>query len=143
MTDADLLRRVRDRAALAELYDRHAPCLFSVARRILGEDAAATAAVEDLFLSLWDGSAVYDAHYGSPQSWLVRLIRENALTGQAQKVATPVDADETPTPRRLVEQAFYGGRGVDELARAHSLTNEQVRAMLCRGMSELRNQFAR
>jgi RNA polymerase sigma-70 factor (ECF subfamily) len=138
MTDADLLRRVRDRAALAELYDRHAPCLFATARRITGEDAAATAAVEDLFLSLWDGSARYDAHFGSPQAWLVSLIRENALTRQAQTSAAPVDANEAPTPRRLVEQAFFGGRGVEELARAHSLTNEDVRAMLCRGMSELR-----
>jgi DNA-directed RNA polymerase specialized sigma24 family protein len=143
MTDADLLRRVRDRAALAELYDRHAPALFSVARRIAGEDAAATAAVEELFLSLWDGSARYDAHYGSPQAWLIRLVRENALTRQAQNPSAPVDANEAPTPRRLVEQAFYSGRGVEELARAHSLTNEEVRAMLCRGMSELRNQFAR
>lgn len=143
MNDADLLRRVRDRAALAELYDRHAPCLFSVALRILGNDAAATAAVEDLFLSIWDGSARYDPYYGTPEAWLIRLVRGNALTRQAQNAATPVDAKEAPSPRWLVEQAFYGGKGVEELARAHSLTNEEVRAMLCRGMSELRNQFAR
>ena len=143
MTDDDLLRRVRDRAALAELYDRHAPTLFSTAHRILGDSAAATEVVEELFLSLWDGSARYDAHYGSPQAWLIRVVRENALTRQGQNPSAAVDANEALTPQRLVEEAFYGGRGVEELARAHSLTNEQVRAMLCRGMSELRNQFAR
>ncbi|HKO57808.1 MAG TPA: sigma factor [Thermoanaerobaculia bacterium] len=145
MTDADLLRRVsaRDRAALAELYDRHSLPLFAVALRIAGSHGDASAAIEDLFLALWDGSASYDPHYGSPKSWLVRLVRENALTRQAQNASASVDATEALTPRLLVEQAFYGGRGVEELARAHSLTNEQVRAMLCRGMSELREQFAR
>jgi DNA-directed RNA polymerase specialized sigma24 family protein len=145
MTDADLIRRVsaRDRAALAELYDRHSLSLFAVALRIAGNHGDASAAIEDLFLSLWDGAAQYDPYYGSPKSWLVRLVRENALTRQAQKAAAPVDANEAPTPRALVEQAFYGGRGVEELARAHSLTNEEVRDMLCRGMSELRQQFGR
>lgn len=141
VTDSDLLLRIRDRSAVAELYDRHSPTLYAVALRILGEGAAATGVLEDLFLALWDGSERYDPHFGSPAAWLVRMARERALTRQAQTAAATVDEGGEPTPRLLVEQAFYRGKGVDELARSYSLTPDRVRAMLCAGMAEVRKQF--
>ena len=140
MTDSELLLRIRDRSALAELYDHHAPTLFAIALRILGDRDNATAVVEDLFLSLGNGSERYDPLLGSPAAWLIRRSREYALARQAQTTGTSVDKEE-PTPRRLVEQAFYRGQGIDELARAYSLTPDRVRAMLCDGMAEVRKQF--
>ncbi|MBV9497084.1 MAG: hypothetical protein JOZ54_22790 [Acidobacteria bacterium] len=141
MSDVDLLRRVRDRAALAELYDRHAPALYAVASHIAGD--AASEALEELFLALWDGSVRYDPHFGTPRCWLMRQIRTVALTRQAQNASASVDGLEAPTPRSLAFEAFCCGKGVAELARAHSLTKDEVRGMLCRGMSELRSEFAR
>lgn len=142
MSDVELLRRVRDRAALAELYDRHAPALYAVASRIAGA-AAASLALEELFLALWDGSARYDPRCGTPRAWLMRQIRAVALTRQAQNASASVDGLEAPTPRSLAFEVFCCGKRVAELARAHSLTSDEVRAMLCRGMSELRSEFAR
>ena len=45
----------RDGAALAALYDRYAAGALAVAVRVTGERAAAEAAVEHLFWSLWRG----------------------------------------------------------------------------------------
>lgn len=140
LTDSELFLRIRDRSALAELYDRHSPTLFAVALRILGDRARAADVVEDLFVSLGNGSARYDPLCGSPAAWLIRQAREFALAREAQTTATSVDKEE-PTPRRLVEQAFYRGQGVEELARAYSLTSDRVRAMLCDGMAEVRTQL--
>jgi len=140
MTDSELLLRLRDRSALAELYDRHAPTLFAVALRIAGDGSKAMEAVEDLFLSLGAGSERYDPLSGSPAAWLIRQTREYALAGEAQKATTSVDKEE-PTPRLLIEQAFYRGEGVEALARAYSLTPERVRSMLCDGMAEVRKQL--
>ena len=140
MTDSELFLRIRDRSALAEVYDRHSPTLFAVALRILGDRTQATSVVEDLFVSLGNGSTLYDPLCGSPAAWLIREAREFALAREAQKSTTSVDKEEA-TPRRLVEQAFYGGQGVEELARAYSLTPDRVRAMLCDGMAEVRKQF--
>jgi DNA-directed RNA polymerase specialized sigma24 family protein len=140
MTDSELLLRLRDRSALAELYDRHAPTLFAVALRIAGDRARATEVVEELFLALGDGRELYDPVFGSPAAWLIRQTREYALAEEAQKSMTSVDKEE-PTPRLLVEQAFYRGEGVEALARAYSLTPERVRSMLCDGMAEVRKQL--
>ena len=140
MTDSELLLRLRDPSALAELYDRHAPTLFAVALRIAGDRSQATAAVEELFLALGDGNESYDPVFGSPAAWLIRLIREYALAGEAQKAMTSVDKEEV-TPRLLIEQAFYRGEGVEALARAYSLTPDRIRSMLCDGMAEVRKQL--
>ena len=143
--DSDLLLRIRkrDRESVETLYDRHAPRLNAVALQILGDKAAASAAIEELFLALWDGSEEYDRHYGSPASWLVRVLRDRALAKQAQKPAAAVgNMKDPPTPRRIVEQAFFGGMTVASLANAYSLPETEVRQLLASGIAELKEQFA-
>jgi len=53
--DADLLLRVRagDRNALADLYARFSRPAFSLARRILGDDALAEDVLQEVFLGIW------------------------------------------------------------------------------------------
>lgn len=43
----------RDPAALARLYDLHAPAAFGLARHLLPTDDAAADVVHDAFLALW------------------------------------------------------------------------------------------
>ena len=140
--DAALLLRIRDRAAAEELYDRHAARMYALALHVIGRSDDAAAVVEDVFLSLADGSAQYDRQSGSPSAWLLRMARDRSLERQIQSGSAPVSAPSAPTPRGLVEEAFYGGKGVAELAAAHSLPEASVRAMLRTGMAELRSQFA-
>ena len=79
--DDRLLRRMAggDRAACAELYDRFARPLYSVALRILGDAADAQDIVHDVFLVLWEKSAGFDATRGSAFAWAITLTRNRAI----------------------------------------------------------------
>ncbi|HET7435609.1 MAG TPA: hypothetical protein VFN10_12950 [Thermoanaerobaculia bacterium] len=119
--------------ALRQLYDEHAPHLYALALRITGDRAAAAEVLADVFLRASSGES-----YGS----LVALTREIALGRQSQTASAPVSSTrELPAPRRLVEQAFFAGMKISDLAGAWSLPEAKVRELLCTGMAELRGQF--
>jgi len=136
----------RDRNAIGTMYDRHAPRLFAVALRITGDESAAAAVLEETFLAISAGDAVYDPASGSEVAWLVRLTRDRAISvRQAQNASAPVSVRsdmESPLPRTLVEDVFYRGKSVTDLAALYALTPERVRSMLREGMDELRGQLA-
>jgi DNA-directed RNA polymerase specialized sigma24 family protein len=117
------------------LYDEHAPRLYAVALHILGDRDAAAGVLESVFVDVANGSP---GDFAS----LVRAIRDRALAGRIQPPPAPVVPPEPPTPRTLVEQAFYEGMTVTALAKQYSLSEEVVRSMLRDGMAELRRQFA-
>jgi DNA-directed RNA polymerase specialized sigma24 family protein len=124
---------------LIDLYDRLAPELYAVALRVTGNRDAACAALEDAFADL----RTYDARFGSAEAWLVRTVRQHALMRQDRSVAGSVEpSGGTPTPRQLVEEAFYRGRTAGDLARAYALGENDVRRMLRDGIADLRRQFA-
>jgi RNA polymerase sigma-70 factor, ECF subfamily len=83
-TDAMLLRQVLERRpqALAELYDRHAPTLLALARRILnsiGGMSDAEEILQEVFLHVWNNAARYDAGRSSISTWLVLITRSRAI----------------------------------------------------------------
>jgi hypothetical protein len=136
--DPELLARIRagDAAALEALYDRHAPSMYAVALRILDNDhTSAGAALEAAFLGLWEGQLTPGSGT-SPAVWLVRAARDAALALRPKmEIARRPGA---PTPRQLVEDVFYGGNRVEEIARTYALPEAQVRDLLRSGMAELR-----
>jgi RNA polymerase sigma-70 factor (ECF subfamily) len=78
------VRQVLERRpeALAELYDRHAPALLALARRILGRAADAADAeevVQEVFLKVWNDAGRYDAGRSSVSTWLVLITRSRAI----------------------------------------------------------------
>lgn len=79
--DETLVRRIaqRDANAFAQLYDRHADLVYSVALRVLADPALAQDAAQDVFLRLWRNPAAYDAARGRFVSWLVSVARNRAV----------------------------------------------------------------
>lgn len=65
--------------ALAELYDRYAPLLLGVARRILKDSAAAEDLVHDVFLEAWGSAGSYAESRGTVRTWLLVRLRSRAL----------------------------------------------------------------
>ena len=124
-----------DRHAVAELYDRHAPRLYALAMRIAGNAEAAGDALEEAFLELCRQEGT-----GDPIIILLRATRDAALARQGQKPSPTVLPSEG-TPRRLVEDAWYG-MSVSDLAKTYGIPEHKVRGMLRDGMAELRSQFA-
>ncbi len=68
-----------DRAALAELYDRHAGQMLGVAYRILGNRRDAEDLLHDVFIEAWHKAGSYDERRGSVRGWLLVRMRSRAI----------------------------------------------------------------
>src|SRR5947207_15724700 len=81
LPDAELVRRIADRRqeALAALYDRFAPLLLALTRRILHSPADAEEVVQEAFLQAWTQAGRYDPRRSSVGTWLVLLARSRAM----------------------------------------------------------------
>lgn len=158
-----------DAAALGLLYDQSSALVYSVAMRILqnGQDAEEVAL--DVFTQVWRGSAAYDAHRGSPSSWLVMLTRSRAIdrlrTRRArfsEEAVTEIDglppgprADDSeavdrhtvsaalsklsPEHRDLLELAFYSGFSHAELAERLNLPLGTVKTRIRLAIVKMRD----
>lgn len=94
-SDEALVRAIAngDTAALAALYDRHAPLMLGLARRIVVGKPEAEDIVHDVFVEAWRRAADYDENRGSVKAWLLLRTRSRALdfrksAGVARTVAT-------------------------------------------------------
>ena len=81
LTDAELLRRIAagDAEAFGQLYDRTSRVLFSMARQILRNDAAAEDLLQDVYVQVWDRAGSFDESLGRPITWLITLTRNRAV----------------------------------------------------------------
>jgi RNA polymerase sigma-70 factor (ECF subfamily) len=79
--DAALVRQVAERQpqALAELYDRFAPTLLALARRILANHSDAEEVLQEVFVQVWDRGQRYDPARSSVSTWLVLITRSRAI----------------------------------------------------------------
>jgi RNA polymerase sigma-70 factor (ECF subfamily) len=79
--DGELISRMAkgDKLACSELYDRFSRPLYSVALRVLNDQAEAEDVVQDVFLTLWEKSAGFDATRGSPFAWAITLTRNRSI----------------------------------------------------------------
>ena len=102
--------------ALSEVYRRHAPAAFGLARRIVGDRALAEEVVQEVFLRLWNQPDRFDAARGSLRTYLltqthgrsVDVIRAEPLGGRA-KSATRDDLREQLRPRARGMGSHPGG----------------------------------
>lgn len=79
--EAELVARVAagDEAALGELYDRHAPVLLALARRVLGDPADAEEVLQEAFVQAWNRADRYERTRSSVTTWLALLTRSRAI----------------------------------------------------------------
>jgi predicted RNA polymerase sigma factor len=125
-----------DRAALADLYDRHAPRLYAIALRITNDRDAAADALEVAFVAVSRKDDVQD-----PVTYLIRATRDCALARQTRPASAAVVPKEA-TPRAMVEDAWYGGLSVNDLAAKYGIPETKARQLLCEEMAQLRTPFA-
>ncbi len=80
-TDAELLAAIAQRQdwALAELYDRYATVLYSLAIKILGNTAPAQDVLQEAFLTAWRKADLYNQKRGNVGTWLIVLCRNLAI----------------------------------------------------------------
>jgi RNA polymerase sigma-70 factor (ECF subfamily) len=79
--DAELVSAMArgDAAALGALYDRHAPHMLAMAKRIVVTSSAAEDIVQDVFLEAWKKARSYDPERGGVKSWLLLRTRSRCI----------------------------------------------------------------
>jgi RNA polymerase sigma-70 factor (ECF subfamily) len=79
--DAQLITKVAmgDRIAFGTLYDRFAAPLYSLALKMLGNEAEAQDLLQEVFLSVWNKADTFRADRGSAFSWVVAQLRNRAI----------------------------------------------------------------
>ena len=140
-SDEALVRAIAngDTHALAALYDRHAPLMLGLARRIVIGKPEAEDIVHDVFVEAWRRAADYDENRGSVKAWLLLRTRSRAIdfrksAGVARTVPTG-DADWLAT---LADPRADGSEGPDRarLRQRISTLNAEQREVLWLGYFE-------
>ena len=85
----DYVRRCasRDESALEALYDESSRLAYTVAMRILQDEADASEVVVDVYRQVWDGAARFDEQRGSAAAWIVILARSRAMDRRRSRAA--------------------------------------------------------
>ncbi len=79
--DEQLMRKVAvgSRPAFSSLYDRFAGPLYSLALKMLANEAEAQDLLQEVFLSIWSKAATFQAEKGSAFAWVVSHLRNRAI----------------------------------------------------------------
>ncbi len=119
--DAAVLRRMAagDSGALAELYDRHARGVYSLALRVLHDVHEAEDVVQDVFSQAWRQATRYDAARAAVGAWLLNLTRSRAIDRLRARRARP----EAPVDTEVIAAVAGPGMAADE----HAISDERAR----------------
>jgi RNA polymerase sigma-70 factor (ECF subfamily) len=169
--DAALLTRIAEGAsdAVVELYDRHAALLYSLLLHMLGDESEAEHVLQDLFIQVREQVGSYHRYQGTVAAWLIGLARCRAVDrlrarpshartrerdeavsvlrgvrldrGRDQQVAAVALASLPAEERQLIEQAFFLGCDLVELAARYRLPIGIVEARIRTGMTVLLDQL--
>lgn len=79
--ESNLLRQIqaRDQQALGMLYDRLAPLVHAMLRRILDDQSDVDEVLGETFWQVWERAASYDSMRGTVEGWIMTIARSRAL----------------------------------------------------------------
>ena len=108
LADEDLISLVGAGDAFSALHDRHSRAIYSLARRLTGDEQDAEDLAQDAFLKVWRSAGSYRAERGSVRTWMLSLVRNRGidrLRSQASHWRTQEKAD-AEAPRSQPSEVF-------------------------------------
>jgi RNA polymerase sigma-70 factor, ECF subfamily len=168
--DVDLIRAAAagERAALAVLYDRHAPALLALGQRMLRSRREAEDLLHDVFLEVWRAAGDHDPTRGTVRCWLLMRLRSRALdrlksAGYARVVSIELGGFDEPSTapydptvssdhalvrraladlpvdqQSVLEQAYFEGLSLSEIADRQGVPLGTIKSRLARALGRLR-----
>ena len=152
-TDALLAARLAagDDVALAEVFDRLAPAVYSGALRVLGHRAAAQDVVQDVFVELWSHPGRYDPAAGPLRAYLTMQARHRAVDlvrSELRRVARqerssrlePGQPDPSPYEAMMASEAAAAVRAAIEMlpeSQRRIVELAYFRGLTCREAAEV------
>ena len=145
--------------------------LFGLAKRMLGNAAAAEDLLHDVFLEVWQHAAEYAPDRGSVRSWLLVRTRSRALdrlgrgareSRAAERLSNEGEPSLAPSPavsvdgarlRRLLstlpsdlvavlDLTYFEGLSASEIAQRLGIPTGTVKSRLARALEALRDAIA-
>ncbi|WP_404434056.1 sigma-70 family RNA polymerase sigma factor [Microbacterium lacus] len=160
-----------DEAALAEIYRRWSPVVFTLALRSLGDRSDAEDVTQRTFVSAWTSRASYDSKKAKLSTWMVAIARRRiadmhesrakirAIQAQMERVTNPddlvhepPDLSETlllanelqqlePDAQAVMRLAFYDDLSHDEISRRLGMPLGTVKSHIRRSLTRMRNRL--
>jgi RNA polymerase sigma-70 factor, ECF subfamily len=77
----DLLHAIAlgDQTAFAALYDRLAPLVYGVIRRVLRDPSQSEEVAQEVFVEIWKTATRFDQTRGSAQTWVLTMAHRRAV----------------------------------------------------------------
>ena len=81
LTDAEIMLKIAgyDSKALEQLYDRYAPILFTLIKKIVTDKETAEELLSDVFVIVWKQIDQFDFKTNNVYTWLITLARNKAI----------------------------------------------------------------
>lgn len=160
-----------DETALAELYRRWSPVVFTLALRSLGDRADAEDVTQRTFVSAWSSRAGYDSAKARLSTWLITIARRRIadmhesrakirrlqdemerLTAPEDLIGGEIDLSESllvanemqqlqPDAQAVMRLAFYDDLTHEEIARRLDMPLGTVKSHIRRSLSRMRDRL--
>jgi RNA polymerase sigma-70 factor (ECF subfamily) len=130
-----LLRDVArgDDAAFEQLYDRMAPSVFGLVKRVLRDPAQSEEVTQEVFLEVWRSAPAYEPGRGSPSAWVLTMAHRRAVD-RVRSAQAARDRDDVVARRDAAVPYDVVGEEVEA-----RLEQERVRDALA-SLTELQRQ---
>ena len=81
MTDAEIMLKIAgyDSKALELLYDRYAPILYTLIKKVVTDKETAEEILSDIFVIIWRRIEEFDFRTGNVYTWLITMARNKAI----------------------------------------------------------------
>lgn len=171
LSDEELLARLvaGDHDPLAVLFDRYYRLIYSVAVRIIRDEAEAEEVVQTVFLNIFEAAVNFDPSKGTLKVWLLQyayhrsLNRRRMLSAQGVYLWDELDGTNDrshapeieaslfceqilarlkPIQRQVIQLTYFEGMTAKEIAVRQERSATNVRHDLYRGLAVLRRSLA-
>ena len=160
-----------DEQALAELYRRWSPVVFTLALRSLGDRGDAEDVTQRTFVSAWNSRAGYDSSKARLSTWLIAIARRRIadtfearakvqqLQAEMERLTPPdalvsesIDLSETlllsselqqlaPDAQAVMRLAFYDDLTHEEISRRMGMPLGTVKSHIRRSLARMRDRL--